>query len=520
MTQKWSQPIIASAGASLYISDPVLTGRRPNIIFILTDDLGYGDLGVLFQNARAAGMPKEATPNLDIFAAEGMQLRQQYCPAPVCAPSRASFLLGVHQGHANVRDQQYDKALDNNHTLGTVLREAGYATAVIGKWGLGGDDLGGTTPADWPAYPTKRGFDYFFGYERHADGHDHYPKEAPYSPNSKECYDQSNNITPILDKCYTTDLFTARAKKWITDQHNSQPNQPFFLYLAYDTPHSVYELPTIAYPTGGGATGGLQWLGAAGHMINTASGTVDSYFFPDYANATYDDDNNPATPQVPWPEVFQRYATSVRRIDDAVGDLKQLLQDLALDTNTLVIFTSDNGPTTEDALNLSVTYAANFFDNFGPFDGVKRDTWEGGIRMPTFVRWPGRVPAGTTNMTPSQFHDWMPTFTDLAGLPVPRAPTAFRWCRRIPAAAINNPAPFTWNILTTPPPPRSIPSLFRITAAVSAIKCRSSVWMVIKECATISSRTATILKSTTWSMTPRKPPTARPIQALRNCSSR
>ncbi len=410
---------IASAGASLFISDPALTGSRPNIIFILTDDLGYGDLGVLFQNARAAGMPKEATPNLDIFAAEGMQLRQQYCPAPVCAPSRASFLLGVHQGHANVRDQQYDKALANNHTLGTVLRAAGYATAVIGKWGLGGDDLGGTTPADWPAYPTKRGFDYFFGYERHADGHDHYPKEAPYSPNSKECYDQSNNITPILDKCYTTDLFTARAKKWITDQHNSQPNQPFFLYLAYDTPHSVYELPTIAYPAGGGATGGLQWLGAAGHMINTASGTVDSYFFPDYASATYDDDNNPATPQVPWPEVFQRYATSVRRIDNAVGDLKQLLQDLALDTNTLVIFTSDNGPTTEDALNLSVTYAANFFDNFGPFDGVKRDTWEGGIRMPTFVRWPGRVPAGTTNMTPSQFHDWMPTFTDLAGLPGP-----------------------------------------------------------------------------------------------------
>ena len=410
---------ITSSIATLYSTDPPLTGKRPNIIYILTDDLGYGDLGVLFQNARAAGQPKEATPNLDIFAAEGIQLLRHYCPAPVCAPSRASLLLGVHQGHANVRDQQYDKALANNHTLATVLKSAGYATAVIGKWGLGGDDLGGTTPADWPAFPTKRGFDYFFGYERHADGHDHYPKEAPYSSSSKQCYDQSNNITPSLDKCYTTDLFTARAKKWITDQHTAQPNQPFFLYLAYDTPHSVYELATQAYPSGGGASGGMKWLGTPGHMINTASGTVDSYFHPDYANATYDDDNNPATPQVAWPEAFKRYASSVRRIDDAVGDLKQLLIDLSLDTNTIVIFTSDNGPTTEDALNLSVHYAANFFDNFGPFDGVKRDTWEGGIRMPTFVRWPGTITPGTTNQTPSQFQDWMPTFTDLAGLPAP-----------------------------------------------------------------------------------------------------
>ena len=114
---------------------------------------------------------------------------------------------------------------------------------------------------------------------------------------------------PTLDKCYTTDLFTARAKKWIEDQRAAHPDQPFFLYLAFDTPHVVYELPTQAYPAGGGTTGGLQWLGTPGHMINTASGTVDSFVYPDYASATYDDDDNPATPEVPWPEVFQRYAT-------------------------------------------------------------------------------------------------------------------------------------------------------------------------------------------------------------------
>ncbi|HVV00885.1 MAG TPA: sulfatase-like hydrolase/transferase, partial [Verrucomicrobiae bacterium] len=172
-------------------------------------------------------------------------------------------------------------------------------------------------------------------------------------------------------------------------------------------------------PSGGGLSGGLQWLNTPGHMINTASGTVDSFIYPDYATATYDDDGNPATPEVAWPEIFQRFATGTRRIDDAVGDLKQLLKDLGIQTNTLVIFTSDNGPTTEDYLNLSPRYAANFFDNFGPLDGVKRDNWEGGIRMPTFAYWPGTIAAGTLNQTPSQFHDWLPTFIDLAGLPAP-----------------------------------------------------------------------------------------------------
>lgn len=410
---------VLSSQATLYVTDPTITPRRPNIIFILCDDLGYGDLGVLYQNSRAAGLPRELTPHIDTLAAEGIRLGQHYCPAPVCAPSRASLLLGVHQGHANVHDEQWDKALADNHTLATVLRKAGYATAAIGKWGLGGDDVGGTTPADWAAYPTKRGFDYFFGYERHADGHDHYPKEAIYSNKSKECYDGTNNITPNLDKCYTTDLFTARAKKWIQDQRSTNSAQPFFLYLAYDTPHAVYELPTQAYPAGGGASGGLQWLGTPGHMINTASGTVDSFVNPDYAAATYDNDGNSGTPQVAWPEVFQRYAMGVRRIDDAVADLKQLLQDLAIDTNTLVVFTSDNGPTTEDYLTLTPAYAANFFDTFGPLDGVKRDTWEGGIRMPTIVRWPGTIAAGAVSNTPSQDHDWMATFTELAGLPSP-----------------------------------------------------------------------------------------------------
>jgi arylsulfatase A-like enzyme len=389
--------------------------NRPNILFILYDDLGYGNVGVLYQNSRAPGLPKHTTPKLDTFAAEGMQLRQHYCPAPICAPARSSLMLGTHQGHANVRDRQWDKELANNHTLPAVLKAAGYATAVIGKWGLQGS---GSSPATWPAYPTKRGFGYYLGYVRHGDGHEHYPKEGIYR-GTKQVWDGANNITPNLDKCYTADLFTARAKKWIRDHQASGSDQPFFLYLAYDTPHSVYELPTQAYPAGGGVSGGLQWLGTAGNMINTASGTVDSYVHPDYANATYDHDNNPGTAEVAWPEVFKRFATCVRRLDDAVADLKKLLQDLNLETNTLVVITSDNGPTNEDALGLPTRYSANFFDGFGPFDGIKADVLEGGIRVPTFVRWPGKIPAGSISHVPSQFHDWLATFADLAGIPAP-----------------------------------------------------------------------------------------------------
>lgn len=387
---------------------------RPNIVFILTDDLGYGDLGAFGQNARAkAGNRREpwhATPQLDRLAQEGVQLRHHYCAAPVCAPSRASLLLGVNQGHANVRDNQFDKALENNHTIATVLKQAGYATAAIGKWGLQG---GGHNPLEWPAYPTKRGFDYYFGYVRHQDGHEHYPKEGRYR-GVKECYDGNENITPKLDKCYTTDLFTGRAKKWIVDQRSSNPAQPFFLYLAFDTPHAVLELPTQKYPVGGGLRGGVQWTGTDGQMVNTAKGTIDSYVHPDYASATWDDGKNSSAP---WPDVYKRYATSVRRIDDCVGDLIQLFKDLGIDDNTLVVFSSDNGPSQESYL--PADFMPDFFNSFGPFDGIKRDVWEGGLRVPLIARWPSRIPANRVDNTSSGLWDWLATFSDAAGLPVP-----------------------------------------------------------------------------------------------------
>ncbi len=393
------------------------TPKRPNIIFILTDDLGYGDVGVFFQNQRREkndrAEPWHLTPQLDLMALQGVRLPNHYCPAPVCAPSRASLLLGVHQGHANVRDNQFDKALENNHTLASVLKGAGYATAAIGKWGLQGGpperspEAQKALPADFPGYPTKRGFDFYFGYVSHYDGHFHYPKE-----DGRHIWENDREISADLDGCYTTDLFTARAKKWITDQRSAKPEQPFFLYLAYDTPHAKLQLPPGAFPKEG-----VKWLGKPGTMINTANGTPDSYMRPEYAGATWDHDHNPATPEQPWPDVYKRFAEDVQRIDDCVGDLIGLLRDLKIDGDTLVIFTSDNGPSQESYLK--EPYEADFFNSFGPFDGIKRDCWEGGIRVGAIARWPGALPAGRVSEEPCQFHDWMPTFAELAGVPAP-----------------------------------------------------------------------------------------------------
>lgn len=410
--------IFACAASSALAEAP-----KPNIIFVLCDDLGYGDTGTFFQNLRAAkndrSEPWHFTPKLDRLAADGLRLPAHYCPAPVCAPSRASFLSGVHQGQAVVRDNQFDKALGDNHTVASVLKQAGYATAAIGKWGLQGG-LNGNSQPDWKAYPLKRGFDFFHGYVRHGDGHEHYPKEGKYR-GRKQVWEDRSEISEQLDKCYTTDLFTARAKRWIADHHEARPAQPFFLYLAFDTPHAVLELPTMAYPEGGGLSGGLQWTGKSGSMINTAAGTIDSYYHPDYASATWDADKNPATPEVAWPDVYKRYATSVRRIDDCVGDLRQTLADLGLGKDTLIVFTTDNGPSMESYLKED--YRADFFNSFGPFDGIKRDTLEGGVRVGAIANWPAGVPAGRTSEEPSQFHDWLPTFCELAGVPAPARST-------------------------------------------------------------------------------------------------
>jgi arylsulfatase A-like enzyme len=381
--------------------------RQPNIVFIFCDDLGWGDFGVLHQN-HSEHSKRHRTPNIDRMASEGVVMQAHYCGAPVCAPSRATLLSGVHQGHAEVRDNQFDKALANNHTIASILGAAGYKTWMVGKHGLQGE---GMSPEDWSAYPTKRGFDRFYGYVRHADGHVHYPADrwplgntvSHQSP--KEVWSGNREVSKGLSKCYTTDLFTARGKQWMIDQVRSDGDQPFFLYLAYDTPHAALQLPTVAYPTGSGVNGGLQWIGQPGHMINTAEGEIDSYRHPDYLNKG-------------WKDVEVRFATMVRRIDDCVGDILQTVRDLGIDQETIVVISSDNGP-------LNVSYLsgqpieADSFQSYGPFEGIKRDVWEGGIRMATVAWGPGYLSQNLVDHHPSQSQDWMATFADFAGVLAP-----------------------------------------------------------------------------------------------------
>ena len=261
-------------------------------------------------------------------------------------------MLGVSQGHANVRDNEFDKALENNHTLATVLKQAGYATVIIGKWGLQGVGAGETNPATrgrriQPGAVLTTSL----GTRDIQTATSIIPKKGRMRKANR--FGMAPMTSRLNSISVTPPISGQRApSNGLSITKHSSPAQPFFMYLAYDTPHATTELPTQSYPDGGGLHGGLQWLGTPGHMINTASGTIDSWMYPEYQNATYDDDHNPATPEVPWPDVYKRYATDVRRIGmDAVKpDLKQLLQDLKIDNDTLVIFTSDNGPSIESYL--------------------------------------------------------------------------------------------------------------------------------------------------------------------------
>lgn len=421
--------VIACAGA-------VALGAQPNIILVLVDDLGWGDMNLNSATPKAAGTPCIQMPRLAEMAQTGLVLQRHYTAAPVCAPARASLFGGMHQGVTEViRNNNFDAALENSHTLATVLKGAGYATALVGKWGIGGGNESGGTPETAAGWPSKRGFDFFFGYHNHLAGHRHYPKEESNADPDTHCnavWENEKLLTADLDNCYTTDLFTARAKKWITDHRAAKPEQPFFMALTLTAPHARLVIPSGPYPAGGGLSGGVQWLGTPGRMINTAaSGAWDSYIYPEYVN----------NPQ--WEEYArnrfggragqaitsaQRHASMVTRIDDAMGDILQLCRDLKIDQNTFIVFTSDNGPHNEPgavggfAGHPAPAQNPAFFRSYGPFNGIKRDVWDGGLRVPCVVWGPGIVKSGSTSF-PSQFHDWMATFADMAGVPAPMRST-------------------------------------------------------------------------------------------------
>lgn len=378
--------------------------QRPNVILILMDDMGWGDLPSYQDQRMKEGFPAMDNPGLRMLAREGMTLTRHYSSAPLCAPARASLFTGVHQGHVKViRDRSFDLPIEQAPTLGTVMQAAGYKTALIGKWGIGGGTEHAGSPQESTAYPTKRGFDYYFGYLDHVSGHHHYPKEDPnpISPTKKSgIWDGNKCVTGDCDKAYSVDLLTARAKQWIMDTHRQNPRKPFFLALTHTAPHSQLQIPTGPYPEGRGVKGGVQWVGKPHKLINTAEGKINSYIYPRYAEKK-------------WPIAQKRYATMIARLSDSFEDLIQTLKDLNIDKNTVIIMTSDNGPHDEGGQN------PQFFRNYGPFDGIKQDAWEGGFRVPAIVRWPGRIPAGSSSDHPSQFHDWMATLAAIGGVRAP-----------------------------------------------------------------------------------------------------
>ncbi|MDX2019798.1 MAG: arylsulfatase [Deltaproteobacteria bacterium] len=344
--------------------------RPPNIIFIMADDLGYGELG-------AYGQRTIKTPRLDRMAAEGLKFSDFYAGTTVCAPSRAVLMTGRHTGRVSIRgnaNKEIQKLSRSETTLAEVLKPAGYNTALVGKWGMGEEGSG--------ARPNERGFDFFYGYLNQVHAHNYYPefvwrndRKEPLRnvvQPAKEGYGdfQGGYATQKID--YTHDLFMNEATAWVRGQNK----QPFFLYLALTTPHANNE---------------------------AAKELGDGQEVPDYG--IYADR--------PWPNAQKGQAAMVSRLDKDVGRLLDLLVELHIDKDTLVLFTSDNGPHAEGGFDVAS------FTPAGPLRGIKRDLYEGGIREPLIAWWPGTIAAGRISRHVGYLGDVMATVADLARVPVP-----------------------------------------------------------------------------------------------------
>jgi arylsulfatase A-like enzyme len=351
------------AGTAARAADPP---RPPNIVLILADDLGYGDLG-------SYGQKKIRTPNLDRLASEGMRFTQAYAGSTVCAPSRCALMTGLHTGHCRTRGNGGGATPRGNVPLAPgdvcvaeVLKKAGYATALIGKWGLGEEGSTGI--------PTRKGFDHFFGYLNQNHAHNYYPDFLWQGEKKVAIDNPQSKVDNVAEKFnhYAPDLFLADALRFI-DDHKSKP---FFLYFATNVPHANNEKTR--------ATG-------EGNEVPS--------------DEPYSSED--------WPRAERNKAAMITRLDADVGKLLQKLRELDLENDTVVVFSSDNGPHQEGGNKVE------FFASAGPFRGFKRSLTDGGIRVPAIVRWPGRVKAGAVSDHVWAFWDFLSTACELAGAPVP-----------------------------------------------------------------------------------------------------
>lgn len=350
---------------------PAAESGRPNLIWIMADDMGYGELGCY-------GQKEIATPHLDRMASEGLRFTHFYAGATVCAPSRSVLMTGLHHGHTRVRgnagkaNPAAQALKEGDVTVAAVLQKAGYKTALIGKWGLG------DTGAAESGLPRRQGFDYFYGYLNQNHAHNHFPSFL-WRNETKESL--PNVVVPVGENGagyattavqYADDLFADEAVKFVRDNQK----QSFFLYWSMVIPHANNERGRI--------------LGDGAHV-------------PDYGIYR----------EKPWPDPDKGQAAMITRLDSYVGRMLKHLRDLGLAENTLVIFTSDNGPHNESKHDLSR------FQPSGPFTGIKRSLTDGGIRVPFIAWWPGRIRGGGESAQVGYFADWMPTAAELAGAAAP-----------------------------------------------------------------------------------------------------
>ena len=346
-------------------SSPAATAK-PNIIYLLADDLGYNELGCY-------GQKWIKTPHIDALAAEGMRFTQHYSGAPVCAPSRCVLLTGMHSGHAYIRNNGEVKPEgqrpipDATVTIAELLQRRGYATAAIGKWGLG--------PPGSEGDPNKQGFDLFYGFNCQRHAHNHYPR---YLWRNDKRVTLEGNTRELTGKQYSQDLFTQEALSFI----RKNKDRPFFLYMPFAIPHLSIQVPTESL---------AQYKG----KIPEA----------DYKHRGY--------LKHPFPRAG--YAAMISHMDRDVGKIMALVKELGLDEDTLVMFSSDNGPT----FNRLGGSDSDFFESAKPFSGLKGSVHEGGIRVPLVARWPGRIKPGTTSDHISAFWDVLPTLCEVSGAKPP-----------------------------------------------------------------------------------------------------
>jgi len=328
---------------------------KPNILFILADDLAYGDLGCY-------GQKRILTPNLDRLAAEGVRFTQGYSGSTVCAPSRCCLMTGMHTGHATIRGNKKPEVgiQPNETTVANLLKRAGYRTAMFGKWGLGGPGTG--------SVPNARGFDSFFGYLDQQHAHNSYPEHLWENQNefllTANWFDQRKEFAP--------DLFTARTLEFL----KTPADRPFFLCLTTTIPHADNELARLR-----------------GNGMEVPS------------DQPYSDRD--------WPQIEKNFAAMITRMDSDVGRVLEQLKASGLERNTIVIFASDNGPHKEGG------HDPEYFNSRGPLRGIKRDLYEGGVRVPFIVRWPGRIAPGRVSNQVVAFWDFLPTAAELAEVETP-----------------------------------------------------------------------------------------------------